>query len=269
LNRLHQTSEVYDSLQLPPQLKRRCLLYDSFTTVHNACKDHDLTSVGLSADLLQEVRLYIFETLVSTAPFFEGVPAPVVMNLVLAFEQEVYNPGRHFFNIGEKGLDMFFIIKGKADVLSEAYIVLVVKRVGDYFGEISLVFDKPRSATVRARTFCIVAKLSRKSFRNCLERTPDVQDLIINRMVQQLTFLKPDAETTPLLSGERQAEAESFKPSTGSTPGLPSATHWKGLGIDEAQLQRMEEEISCMRATVGQYDATLQSLRQRHMSNGV
>jgi CRP-like cAMP-binding protein len=49
---------------------------------------------------------------------------------------------------------------------------------GDQFGELALLHDAPRGATVTAATDCLFLTLTREQFRLLLEATPDVRAAI-------------------------------------------------------------------------------------------
>merc|ERR1712113_735112 len=86
---------------------------------------------------------------------------------------------------GEMGNEMFFIMKGSCDVLIDDDLIQVVavKNIGDYFGEVALVFDcQTRTAWVRARTFCLLAKLKKSDFELTLASVPDVKRHMIANM---------------------------------------------------------------------------------------
>jgi CRP-like cAMP-binding protein len=48
---------------------------------------------------------------------------------------------------------------------------------GDFFGEIALIDNVPRTATVRARTACLLLVLTRDDFRRVLEASPELRAL--------------------------------------------------------------------------------------------
>ena len=87
--------------------------YHTFLSVHNVNKGAyaELCS-GLSKSLHQELKMHLFETLVLTAPFFQEIPSNVVVQMVMAFEEDVFAPGDLIINQGEVGTELFFVIKG-------------------------------------------------------------------------------------------------------------------------------------------------------------
>eukprot|EP00928_Gymnodinium_smaydae_P028289 TRINITY_DN21605_c0_g3_i2.p1 TRINITY_DN21605_c0_g3~~TRINITY_DN21605_c0_g3_i2.p1 ORF type:complete len:636 (+),score=138.38 TRINITY_DN21605_c0_g3_i2:1702-3609(+) len=214
LERLDKLSQVFDSLRVPRELKRRCLRYMAYVSIHNANRtEYQQVFSSLSLELQQEIKLHLFDSLVTNAPFFDDVPAIVVMDMVMSFEQDVYGPGKYIMTKGEYGSDLFFILKGSAEVLVDEVTVVSVKEVGDYFGEVALVFDLARTASVRARSFCIVAKLSREDFEKSLERAPGMREQIVEHIARcHIEAATPgrreqaQGEMQPLLSEERQRD---------------------------------------------------------------
>ncbi|PIK43297.1 putative cAMP-dependent protein kinase type I-beta regulatory subunit isoform X2 [Apostichopus japonicus] len=80
---------------------------------------------------------------------------------------------------GEQGDDFFMIIEGQAAVLqrrAEGEDFIEVGRLGpsDYFGEIALLLDRPRAATVVARGPLKCVKLDRQRFERVLGSCGDI-----------------------------------------------------------------------------------------------
>ena len=79
----------------------------------------------------------------------------MVWCMAVAEKLEVKTTGRHDFviNKGEIGAEMYFIVRGEAEVLSTpdepAFATL---KQGMFFGEQSLIEDESRNAYVRAKT---------------------------------------------------------------------------------------------------------------------
>jgi len=148
----------------------------------------------------------LFDKLVRSAPFFDAIPLDLIQSLVVSCQEEVYGPGQTIMRQGEVGSDLYFVMKGTANVfLNEE--VIATKEVGDYFGEVGLVYDAPRTASVCAKSFTIVARLTRSSFVQVLqdataECREDVTRRILDGCLKEDLF-QTEKEDTPLLSAER------------------------------------------------------------------
>ncbi len=107
--------------------------------------------------LLQQVRFL--------APLSEDQLAEVATRL----QRATYGPGETIFRQGETG-DRFYIIeRGTADVfVGEDRTPRVTLAAGDYFGEIALLHQVPRTATVRAATSLSALWLPKGDFERLL-----------------------------------------------------------------------------------------------------
>jgi CRP-like cAMP-binding protein len=71
---------------------------------------------------------------------------------------------------------MYFIAKGDCEVFirdeadEETFVALL--RPGCHFGEISLLYDTPRSATVKATNFSTITELPKESFKALIHSFP-------------------------------------------------------------------------------------------------
>ncbi|MBW1804196.1 MAG: cyclic nucleotide-binding domain-containing protein, partial [Deltaproteobacteria bacterium] len=88
-------------------------------------------------------------------------------------EIRTYETGRHIFEEGDQGDGAYFLIEGKVKVvgLSRNYNEILLGELGEgeIFGEMSLIDDKPRSATVVALTRVKAAFIRRKAFNEFIE----------------------------------------------------------------------------------------------------
>lgn len=215
IDKMAGCNAVCSSLQVPPALKHRCLKYMTFLSVNSASSaDYDDLFQALSVDLQEEITLHLFDQLVEKAPFFHNIDEEVIKQIVLAFEQEVYGPSQAVFKKGDMGQELFFIIKGIAQVVVDGGVVVGQKKAGEHFGEIALIYHQPRSATVLTKTFCIVAKLTREAFTSITDKHPHTRDIIVNHIKTHAKVVgassqppsqpSEPAETMPLLAATRE-----------------------------------------------------------------
>jgi NADH dehydrogenase len=85
--------------------------------------------------------------------------------------REHFEPGETVFAAEDLGDKVYFVAEGEAAVLRDGRQVALL-RAGDVFGEQALLSDRPRSATVRARTPLDVVAVSRDAFHELLGRLP-------------------------------------------------------------------------------------------------
>ena len=85
----------------------------------------------------------------------------------------MFTPGDFVFREGEVGHNMYFLSRGNVEVLSErTNQVYATITEGGYFGEVALLMDSPRNASVRALDYCDLYTLDKESFHSVLERFP-------------------------------------------------------------------------------------------------
>ncbi|MBZ5607017.1 MAG: FAD-dependent oxidoreductase [Acidobacteriia bacterium] len=86
-----------------------------------------------------------------------------------------FEPGDIIFHQGDLGDSVYVIEKGECDVIKEdqgASRVLATLRAGDYFGEMALLADKTRNATIQARTAMEILLIPKRDFDTLRKSVP-------------------------------------------------------------------------------------------------
>ncbi len=91
------------------------------------------------------------------APIFQACGNAEVVSVLAAFDEVRFPSGRRVVLEGLRGSDFFLIVAGRAAVLVDGWRVASLGP-GDFFGEIAVLGDGMRSASVRAETplHCLV-----------------------------------------------------------------------------------------------------------------
>ena len=96
-----------------------------------------------------------------------------------------FEPGQTVFKEGDIGESMYFVVEGEVEISSRGEIIEVLGR-GDMFGEMALIDDKLRSATVVAKDNSKLAALNKKRFVHLVRNSPDfaleVMQVMANRL---------------------------------------------------------------------------------------
>lgn len=91
-----------------------------------------------------------------------------------ALSTEMYHAGDVIIREGEQGENFYFIESGTCEVTKEGQGIVAKLGKGDYFGEVALLNDLPRQATVTATDNVIVATLGKSGFTRLLGPAVDV-----------------------------------------------------------------------------------------------
>ena len=92
------------------------------------------------------------------------LPGETLNRLAARMEREELAPGAAAVQEGERGERFYVVLSGLLNVSQTSLGPRRVLRPGDYFGEVALAMDIPRTASVRALTPSVVASCDRDTF---------------------------------------------------------------------------------------------------------
>jgi CRP/FNR family cyclic AMP-dependent transcriptional regulator len=93
--------------------------------------------------------------------------------------------GRVLIREGDRGREFFVLLEGTADVSKGGRRRATMKE-GDFFGEIALVSDVPRTATVTTTSPIRTLVVTDRGFRGLLERSPDIQLKVLKALAERV-----------------------------------------------------------------------------------
>jgi len=103
---------------------------------------------------------------------------------------------------GRKSEALFILLSGRALVVATdargREVVLSVLKAGDYVGEMSLIDDKPHSASVMVDAAADVLVLGRGAFATCLPRNANLTYMVLRGLVARLRGANRQIESLAL-----------------------------------------------------------------------
>ena len=114
-----------------------------------------------------------YETFLKKVPLLETMDDYERSQISEAFQDCKFTAGQAIINEGDEGRDLFFLVEGDAvatKVLNPGEAAKEVKnyKTGDYFGELALLRNEPRAASILAKTDCTCVSMDRHSFKRML-----------------------------------------------------------------------------------------------------
>jgi hypothetical protein len=136
--------------------------------------DETLIMNGLPAGLRSEVSLYLKRDIIQKVPFLKDAREALIRDIALQMTPVVVVPGEYVFHAGETGHEMYFISKGRLEVVGEdGETLLGVLSDGEIFGEMALLSGQKRIASVRATDYCDLYTLDKQTFDRIIEGYPE------------------------------------------------------------------------------------------------
>lgn len=93
-----------------------------------------------------------------------GIPGETLLRLAKRMVREEVAPGTVIVREGEPGERFYVVFAGMLSATQASGPGRSILRPGDYFGEVALAMDVPRTATVSAISPAVVASCDRETF---------------------------------------------------------------------------------------------------------
>ena len=127
-----------------------------------------------------------------------------------------FKAGEYVFKEGDLGTDMYIIQEGKVAVLKHFQgeeKQLVQLSGGDFFGEMSVLEDLPRTASVKALEDCLLVKINGSTFDQMLRKNPEIAVRMMRKLSRRLR--ETDQMLREALGSEESQAPEMPSPQTG------------------------------------------------------
>ncbi len=147
--------------------------------------------------------------LLRKVPIFSNVELAKLKLLAFTSERVRFDPGQEVFHQGDPGDAAFVIIEGTAEVVAETDngpIVLLEMQPHAFVGEIAILCDVPRTASVIAKTELHTLRIEKELFFRLVEEFPQMSAEIMRVLAERLD--RTTSELTAARNRLREAGIE-------------------------------------------------------------
>ncbi|PAW82641.1 MAG: hypothetical protein B9S33_14970 [Pedosphaera sp. Tous-C6FEB] len=157
-------------------------------------------------------------------PVLQKVPDAMLAELAALFTTHTVETGREVFREGDPADNFYLIVRGRVEAckrVGETETRLRVMETGDAFGEIALLTETPRTATIRALAATTLLVLTREHFQRLFSRSRELR-IALGEMADARARTENTAETASRFMLGVASELEAAKP---EAPALPEQLH--------------------------------------------
>jgi Ion transport protein/Cyclic nucleotide-binding domain len=178
-NRIEALELYLRSRNVPRELAEQVHNYYEYIWARHRGIKADALLDDLPGPMRLEVLLHVTHELVAKVPLFHHC-SPTLRNvLLLSLHAQTYAPGGYIVREGEIGREIFFISRGRMEIITEggdnAHGVF---EDGDYFGDLSLLLGERRTASVKALSYCELFVLEERSFNEIRKEYPEFREVL-------------------------------------------------------------------------------------------
>lgn len=127
--------------------------------------------------------------LLQRIPLFANVEASKLKLLAFTSERVAFEAGHVLFREGDRGDSAYIIMEGEAEVLVDSpagpVLVAVLGR-NAIVGEIAILCDVPRTATVKARQRLVCLRISKELFLRLINEFPQIAVAVVRELGHRL-----------------------------------------------------------------------------------
>lgn len=165
--------------------------FDSVMNPNRPARPSPLASSQIKALPLELVdRLRSF-------PLFQATPESFLIEVGQHLRPQLHAPNDYILTEGDDARAIYWLVRGAVSVTSrDGESIYAELQPGAFFGEIGVLMDRPRTATIIARTRCMLVVLSKEDFRNILPRFPEVEQAIMEEAQERLMILEKKKKET-------------------------------------------------------------------------
>jgi hypothetical protein len=178
-NRIEGINQYLRARHVPRKLNEKVRNYYEYLWAHHRGIKEDVLFEDLPGPLRLEVLLSLTSDLLDKVPLFKYSTQTLRNVLLLALKTETFSPGGFIVREGEVGKSIYFISRGRTVITSNnGKNSHGTFEDGDYFGDLSLILNEKRTASVKALTYCEIFILTNSDFDRIKDEYPEFKNVL-------------------------------------------------------------------------------------------
>ena len=149
------------------------------------------------------IQLKINPAVLKSVPLFAAFTDQQIKTLLSYVQHRSYARNVYVMQAGDETDSIYVLLSGKAKVLINDEqgheVILGYMGAQDFFGEMGILDDQPRSASVYTLEACEMLRLSKDGFMSCLKENTEVAMLVIRNLVRRLRAADRKIESLALV----------------------------------------------------------------------
>ncbi len=149
------------------------------------------------------IQFRLNPVVLKSVPLFSAFTEQQLVTLLNYVQHRSFPRNVFVIQAGDETDSLYVILSGKVKVLipddQGREVILSVMGPHDFFGEMGILDDQPRSASVSTLEPCEMLRLSKAGFINCLKENSDVAMLVIRNLVKRLREADRKIESLALI----------------------------------------------------------------------
>jgi voltage-gated potassium channel len=174
--KMQETLAVMRHFNIPHDLQREVLAFQHHILEHTIGAAFAEVVEALPLAMQEHVALYIRIKFIEAVPLFHHAPAECKIQLAKSLKSIVVQPEDLIISAGDDSNEMFFMGHGIADVILPDMVSIATIKKGGFFGEIAMLTEIRRTASIKALTFCDLFRLDKVDFRTISQQFSEFMD---------------------------------------------------------------------------------------------
>eukprot|EP00756_Hemistasia_phaeocysticola_P056506 Hpha_TRINITY_DN3272_c0_g2::TRINITY_DN3272_c0_g2_i1::g.185990::m.185990/K04956/HCN3; hyperpolarization activated cyclic nucleotide-gated potassium channel 3 len=223
-------------------------------------RDYQSILTELPDFIREKISRHMKVSLIGNVPMFKGVSRRVLTHVAEVLREDYRGSKEYLIQAGERGHEMYILSQGMVEVLipdrnrPEYEVWATNLKAGSWFGEIALLKQTTRTASIRSVTACVLFRLEKDDFQAVLARSSELRERLTEETEKRLKDTRVK---------EQESKDEKEKQEQGSGVGGVVGSH----NIDKKEGKKTLKKMLQMHMASGSNTANSPRLRRR-MSKG-